>query len=211
VNSAISRLGILGGTFDPIHIGHLRAAIELLEILELKRVHLLAAAIPAHRAAPLFSATRRLEFARMTCRAEPRLYVDARELERTTPSYMIDSLRELRAEFPHTMLLMALGVDAYNGLESWQQAGELLNFCHVVVLSRPGCVLRELELTQGRFVAADGIDRAVGQVCQIQIPQLQISASMIRERIEDGRSLHGLLNAEVCAAIEQDFPRHSKL
>jgi len=197
------RIGLFGGTFDPIHNGHLRAAIELLEQLELDRVHLIPAAVPPHRPQPQFSATERLALLRLALEGQVGLEADDCELERGGPSYSIDTLREMRRRFPDAVLHLALGVDAYNGLPQWHQAAALLDECHLIVLKRPGTELADLGLSAGRMVERKDQLRGkpAGLVLTLDIPQLAISATQVRDKLARGLSLFGLLPDAVAGRL----------
>jgi len=132
------RIGILGGTFDPVHIGHLRGALEVAEMFGLDELRLIPNARPPHRDTPNCSAQDRLAMVRLAVQDLPPLCVDARELERDKPSYTIDTLMSLRAELAaDDQLLLVVGWDAFCGLPTWHRWEELLDYCHILVLQRP--------------------------------------------------------------------------
>jgi nicotinate-nucleotide adenylyltransferase len=131
-------VGLLGGSFDPVHYGHLRPALEVLESCGLERILLVPAARPPHRAPPVASAEQRLAMLRAAVAGEPRLVVDDRETRREGPSYTVDTLVSLRAELGARPLCLVLGADAFLGLESWHRAAELFSLAHLVVMHRPG-------------------------------------------------------------------------
>ena len=129
---------ILGGTFDPVHFGHLRPALEVQEALEIPRVHLVPCRLPPHRDLPQASPQQRLELLQLAVAKEPALAIDTRELDRSGPSYMVDTLASLRAERGQQPLCLALGMDALLGLESWYHWRDIAELCHLVVMQRPG-------------------------------------------------------------------------
>ncbi len=131
-------IGILGGTFDPIHHGHLRCAQELLQDLPLDEVRLVPCRIPPHRDTPQASAEQRLRMLKAALDGAPGLTVDDRELSREGPSYTVDTLHSLRAEFGATPLCLIVGMDAFNGLDRWHRWQELIGLAHIVVAHRPG-------------------------------------------------------------------------
>jgi len=135
----LNAIGIFGGTFDPIHIGHLRTCVELREYLQLEEMHMIPCARPAHREQPGISAIHRLA---MLCRAiegEPGLRADDRELRRKGLSYTVDTLQELRHEKGDDCpLYLCVGMDSLANLDSWQRWQELTAFAHLVVVARPG-------------------------------------------------------------------------
>ena len=128
-----SAIGILGGTFDPIHYGHLRTAFELWQELRLAEVRLLPAGTPPHRDQLYAAADVRLRMVRAAVAGQPYFVVDDREVRRTGPSYSVDTLTELRREYPERSLCLLLGMDAFLGLPQWHRWRELLTLAHVVV------------------------------------------------------------------------------
>jgi nicotinate-nucleotide adenylyltransferase len=186
-------LGVLGGTFDPIHVGHLRLALETLEQLSLEQVAFVPCREPPHRAAPSRPVEFRLELVRAAIAAEPRFCVDERELERPGPSYTIDTLVELRGEEPQRPLCLLLGMDAFLGLPTWHRWTELSDYAHIVVAHRPGWVppgdgvLGEL-LAARRTADVTGLhEQPSGRVVIVPITQLEISATALRRGLADGR------------------------
>src|SRR3569832_105068 len=131
-------IGLLGGTFDPIHFGHLRPAMDLLDELGLDHVRLIPCGVPPHRAAPRAHAEHRLTMLRLAVSGEPRLRVDERELRRPGPSYMVDTVLSLREELGDTPLALIIGMDALNGLATWRRWRKLVDLCHLIVMERPG-------------------------------------------------------------------------
>ena len=130
-------IGILGGTFDPIHLGHLRMAIELYDVLDLAKVHIIPCFQPVHRKQPVASPEQRLAMVKCAVQDEPALFADDREIRRKNPSYMIDTLLELRAEMPGTPLALMVGIDAFLGFTSWHRWREILEQAHIIVAHRP--------------------------------------------------------------------------
>jgi nicotinate-nucleotide adenylyltransferase len=198
-------IGILGGTFDPIHHGHLRLALELYERLELQQVRLLPSARPPHREAPTVTPEQRMHMLRLALADEPALCADDRELRRTGPSYMVDSLSELRAEYPGTPLCLLLGMDAFLGLPTWHQWPRLIELAHLVVVQRPDThhplpdVLShfvERYRCHGRLQNADK-----GRILMLEIPALSISATYIRSLLHNGRNPRYLLPPTVLQFI----------
>ena len=129
---------ILGGTFDPVHFGHLRPALDVQQTLGVEKVWLLPCGLPPHRARPGLSAAQRLELLELAIDAEDGLAIDGRELQRDGPSYMVDTLESLRVEAGEQPVCLALGVDALAQLDSWHRWRDILSLCHLVVMQRPG-------------------------------------------------------------------------
>ncbi len=200
-----SPLALLGGTFDPIHFGHLRLAEELAESLRIPQVRLIPAGQPPHRGQPRADARHRLEMARRAVAGNPRFLVDDRELRRAAPSYSVDTLADLRAELPaRTPLVLFMGADAFLGLTTWHEWRRLFELAHIAVAQRPGFSaaawedalpdpLRRLLATHRGEQADEILDKPCGRIFLQRITQLDISASQIRERALRGQSLRYLL------------------
>lgn len=204
-------VGILGGTFDPVHYGHLRLADEVRRALQLAEVRLLPAGNPYHRssAPPLASALQRLEMARLGVAEFPGLAVDAREALQATPSYTVDTLASLRAELGATPLLMLLGADAFVTLPTWRRWTDLFELAHLVIIARPGfAVPTPLPAALEAAWAVRGIDdpdllsRGVGRIYRQQVTPQPISATAIRTILRAGQRPDGLLPPAVVAYIE---------
>ncbi len=131
-------MALLGGTFDPVHYGHLRCADEARQKLGLKNLYLLPAGSPPHRDEPQATCKQRLDMLQLARREFPLLLIDDRETRRNGPSYMVDTLQELRQELPNRSLLLLIGQDVANQLHSWYQWQQLFELAHIVILTRPG-------------------------------------------------------------------------
>jgi len=125
-------IGVFGGEFDPIHNGHLRTAFELWQELRLTEVRIVPTGSPPHREPPYASAELRLHMVRAAIADQPAFMVDDRETRRTGMSFSVDTLTELRAEFPNRSLCLLLGMDAFLGLPNWHRWREILDLAHVV-------------------------------------------------------------------------------
>jgi nicotinate-nucleotide adenylyltransferase len=186
-------VGLFGGTFDPIHFGHLRAAFELTELLDLQRVLFIPAADPPHRGRPLADAPARLAMVLAAVEDEESFAVDDRELRRPGPSYTVLTLEELRREYGDTPLVLMLGMDAFLGLPTWHRWTELLDLAHVAVAHRPGAAVPssgELGRLIGRCRARDRSEIAAAPSGRIFVhpgTQLDISSTDLREALLAGR------------------------
>lgn len=195
-------IGVFGGTFDPIHFGHLRPALELSEQLSLQRMLLVPCSVPPHRPQPQASVEQRLAMLQRAVEGEPALQIDERELRRSGPSYMVDTLVSLRDELADTPLCLCIGVDAFLGLPGWHRWQELLQLAHIVVAHRPGWQLDEKSM-KGELGALmnSHLERDVsaiteqkaGNILLCSVTQLAISATAIRKCIQAGRSARYLL------------------
>jgi nicotinate-nucleotide adenylyltransferase len=201
---------ILGGTFDPVHFGHLRPALDVQQALDIERVHLLPCRIPPHREMPLLNDEQRLELLRLAVEGEPGLAVDARELRRAGPSYMVDTLLSLRAEHAQQPVCLALGMDALTGLDSWHRWEEIPALCHLVAMQRPehswprqGRVAERLAPLRVTDVGALR-SRLAGGVLSVPVTQMAVSSTRIRGLLAAGRSARYLLPAAVLEKIRQE-------
>jgi nicotinate-nucleotide adenylyltransferase len=200
-------IGIYGGTFNPVHYGHLRTALEVSEKFALDELRLLPCAQPAHRAEPEVAAAERLQMLQLAIRDYPSLSCDTRELERTGPSYMVDTLATIRAEIADTPLLLFIGTDAFNVLTSWHRWQALFDYAHIIVMTRPGF--------KSNALLDFYIDRQVddryslkschsGKIYFQQVTQLDISASLIRKIIAERKNSSFLLPESVIEYIQEN-------
>lgn len=215
----MTAVGIFGGTFAPIHHGHLRLAIELRERLGLDRVHLIPAGEPPHRARPAISAQRRLDWVRLGCAGEPGLFVDDRELRRGGRSYTYDTLASLRAELPDASLVLLLGDDAASQFHTWHRWQEIPQLAHLVFVHRPqaAAVLAPavLALMHDRLVTEPGIlcAQTAGRFMTAAVPPLAISSTRIRGLLKARRSVRGLVPQAVIDSFTHediDFLTHDE-
>lgn len=201
-------LALWGGTFDPVHNGHLRMAVELRQWLGAASMRLLPAAAPPHRAAPLASAAQRLAMLELAAAGEPGLVVDGRELGRPGPSWTFDTLVELRDELPGATLVLCLGSDAFLGFTGWHRWQEIMTLAQLAVVERPGAGLeqcRQLGRELGLAVVETpaGLCRgAAGSLLPVRLPVLDISATAIRAQLQRGESIRYLVPDAVLRYIE---------
>jgi len=206
---SLNPMGVFGGTFDPIHYGHLRSAFELLEAVEFSEIRFLPAANPPHRDATHADAATRAALVRAAIEGEPRFILDDRELRREGPSYSVDTLLDLRAEHAHRSLCLIIGMDAFLGLPQWHQWREILQLAHLVVAHRPGWqapqsgALGELLADRGTHRVGDLHESRAGRVYVRAVTQLEISSSAIRELIRAGRDPRYLVPDPVCRLLAE--------
>ena len=192
LSSGTGPIGIYGGMFDPVHIGHLRTAFELLTACGLSAVRFMPCGMPPHRPPPVAPAGLRLQMLQAALPADPRFAVDERELQRAGPSYMFDTLASLRAEAGNAPLCLLLGADALLGLPGWHRWQELPALAHLVVVHRPGWQLPVTGplaefMAQRRAAGPDALRRLnAGLVLMQQVTQLEISSSAIRALVAAG-------------------------
>jgi len=206
----VKPLGILGGTFDPIHYGHLRPAQEALRALDLGEIRVIPAAMPPHRRAPVASAAQRLRMAELAATDLPGFVVDDRELRRGGLSYTVLTLESFRQELGDRPLCLLLGMDAFEGIETWHQWSRLPELAHLVVMTRPGwtfpaaAALPDWARDRAARDARELIRTAAGRVYFQSVTPQDISATRIREAIARGQPVNGLLPFAVLDYIRQN-------
>ena len=192
-------VAIFGGTFDPIHYGHLRAAAEVRDALGEVDFRLLPSGTPPHREAPHASADQRLAMLRLAVRHHPDFTIDDREISRQGPSYMVETLESLRAEQGAGALILILGQDAANYLDRWHRWQDLFGLCHLVVMTRPesssAYSATLLDTIRPRRTAAIAAlhESCCGYVLHLPVTQLAISSTDIRSQLAAGRNPRFLL------------------
>lgn len=186
-------IGIFGGTFDPIHYGHLRTALELKVLLDLAAVHFVPCANPPHRTMPMTDGRLRLRMVEAAIQGEAGFVADDRELTRAGVSYTIDTLQSFRAELPGRSLCLLLGMDAFLGLPEWHRWQELTTLAHIVVAHRPGWrapttgVLGALLEERGASNVAELATLPAGRIHVQPVTQLEISSTDLRDSLRARR------------------------
>jgi nicotinate-nucleotide adenylyltransferase len=178
------KLGVLGGTFDPIHNGHLAVADAAIECVDLDEVILVPTGNPPHRPPAVASAARRLAMCKLATADDPRLSVSDLELKREGPSYTLDTLLALRGANPHAELYLVLGWDAASQLRSWHRPDEVMALAPVIIVARPGRPAPSEE-----DIESAGLQRDRVLVCSRPTPS--VSGSEIRRAIAAGQSISG--------------------
>jgi len=210
-------IGVYGGTFDPIHFGHLRPVLDIVESLRINQCHIVPCSVPHHRALPIANSTQRLEMITAAIQDEPRFYLDTRELNRTGISYTIDTLESICLEKnSDSPVCLILGSDAFMKFDKWHRWQDIVKLCHLVVSHRPGWDMEKdldsnkltTELTS--FVRECGIKDKVelqkyraGKVIFQSVTQLEISSTNIRALLEKNKSIRYFLPAAVIKIIKQ--------
>ncbi|MCG5500647.1 nicotinate-nucleotide adenylyltransferase [Ectothiorhodospira lacustris] len=201
-------IGILGGTFDPIHFGHLRPALEIQEHLGLDELRFIPCGLPPHRRRPEADVSHRLAMVEQAVALHPGFSVDRRELERDGPSYSVDTLESLRRELGAAVpLCLILGMDAFAGLSSWHRWQDLSSLAHLVVAHRPGsdepAALEDRAAARRAENPADLRAAPAGRILCVPVTQLDISATAIRDRVARGGSPRFLLPEPVLTYIHR--------
>lgn len=202
---------MFGGTFDPVHHGHLRSAVELTQALPVYKLHLIPCQQPVHRNQPQATTAQRLAMLQLALADEPKIYLDERELRRPSPSWSIDTLASLREDYgPDQPLALVIGWDAFCGLSSWSRYTQLLELGHLVVLTRPG-QMHPAPQIEADFLAANLASSSAeltassaGKILELKLPSaLEISATYIRNLIASGLSARYLVPPQVLDFIFQ--------
>jgi nicotinate-nucleotide adenylyltransferase len=208
--SSLNVRGILGGTFDPVHSGHVALAEAALSQLPLSEVLWLPSGSPGHRAPPAASASDRLAMLRLAAQGHPRYRIDDSELDRGEPTYTVHTLTRLRAQQGSAQpLVLLLGSDSFLSLPSWLRWRELFDLAHIAVAGRPGHPLGgsgtapDLAVEIGRRLAPPGQLAAsvAGKIASFDMPAMDISSSAIRAALAAGQYAGRLLPATVLAYI----------
>ena len=193
-------LGVLGGTFDPIHNGHIAAAAAAEQAANLDRVWLVPSRVPPHRQDPVgASSEHRLAMAQLAARERPRWTASSIEIDRIGPSYTYDTLAELRQQFPGTQIFFILGADAFAEIATWSRYPAVLDLANFLVVSRPGITLDSLrERVPSAFSPRPS---AKTRVIQVETTTPDVSSTEIRRRIRAGETLAGLVPNSVADYI----------
>lgn len=183
------RIGVLGGTFDPVHIGHLRPALDVQTALRLDHVRLVPCHLTPHRPQPERSSTLRADLTELATRELPGFVVDDREMQRDEPSYTVDTLASMRAEFSESDLYFMLGVDSLNGLDTWHRWRDLLALSHLVLMRRPGYALNDFArslLAEHSATDVQARERRSGCIVSVDTTELRVSSTAIRALLSRG-------------------------
>ncbi len=187
-------IGIMGGTFDPVHFGHLKPAMDVKQALGLEQVRFLPNRIPPHRAPPWLNVEQRKKLLQIAIEPLPGFEVDTRELDRPGKSFMVDTLASLRDDYPDDSLCLILGMDAFAGLADWHEWQKIPDLCHLVITERPGFdwpASPELQaLKANRVSGVDELKKAgTGGILLQSASLLEISSSDIRRRFKAGQAI----------------------
>lgn len=202
-------IGILGGTFDPVHFGHLRLAMEIQQDVNLEHIRMLPCYQPVHRPPPVASAEDRLAMLQSAVEYEPALQVDEREIQRHEPSYMVDTLESLKQDFDSARICLIMGNDAFLNFNHWHRWEHILELCHIIVAHRPHynvatqSILHNklnMHFTQNK---SDLFSQASGKIYFQKITSLEIAATDIREQIKEGYNPRYLLPEQVYEYIRE--------
>lgn len=199
-------IGVYGGTFNPVHFGHLRTALEIKNLFGMTELRLVPCRLPAHRDEPEVTAKQRFDMLQLAVAACDGMLADPCELEREGPSYMVDTLTWLKQKFPDEILVLIMGMDAFHGLQSWSRWERLFDLAHVLVMTRPDCSIGDLDEVFATKCFADRkqlAQQSAGGLWFQEVTQLNISATQIRALLANQGDVRFLMPEQVLDFIEQ--------
>lgn len=200
-------IGIYGGTFNPVHYGHLRSALEVKEIFGLDEIRLIPCYQPALKNQPSVTAEKRLQMLQLAVEEQDGFVCDSRELDRQGASYMVDTLASLHKDFPEQSLVLFIGTDAFADLSHWHQWQRLFDYAHIVVMTRPDAEnipLIDFFKTRLANTPAELKQSSAGKLYFQNITQLAISSTKLRNLLEKQRSIRFLVPNNVINYIQQN-------
>ena len=204
-------IGILGGTFDPIHFGHLRPALEVMQSAGLEQVRFLPNRQPPHRPQPWLDEQTRCDLVATAISDVPEFVLDDRELKRDGPSWMVDTLASLKQDFPRDSLCLIMGMDAFAGFTHWHRWQDIFDLCHLIVMSRPGTKLPDFQdenasiQPQLTHDVSELANASHGKILLQSVTLLDISATLIRENLLHGQSIRYLVPDNVREKLENRY------
>lgn len=184
-------LGLFGGTFDPLHIGHLRTVLDVQQALNFTDIHIIPNNVPAHREQPVLDGQRRFQLLEKALQDVPGIVADDREIKRQGVSYMVDTLRDIQREFPEKHLCLIIGTDAYNSFCQWHEWQEIMKMAHLIVMQRAGVTAMVNKALDNRLTTEinDLLNEKAGCVYSQSVSQLDVSSTMIRQLIQQQQSI----------------------
>tara|TARA_R110002050_G_scaffold297178_1_gene458255 strand:- start:251 stop:910 length:660 start_codon:yes stop_codon:yes gene_type:complete len=215
----VNNIGILGGTFNPIHLGHTLPAKAVAAHLSLEKVLLIPASIPPHKNTPNVSATQRAAMVKLACDDEPLLHCDERELARDGYSFTVDTLKELSHSYPNSRLHFIMGLDSLLTFTHWHKYKEILSLCHLVVNTRPNYQLTTIDNTTQLLLEKHKVENVktlqnVSSGGILLLPNslpnsedlldINLSSSEIRQRLLNRKNCTHLLSSKVFDFINKN-------
>jgi len=198
-------IGINGGTFDPIHLGHLRPALEVQKALGLEEVRFIPCSQPVHRNQPSVSAKHRCKMIELAIQSQSSFILDKTEIEQNKPSYMINTLKILSKRYNNKSLVLMMGTDAFAKFTTWHQWEEILKLANLAITHRPSEPIPQEgkigQVFQHHWVPK--LSKKTGQIVDIPITQLDLSATALRNYLKQGDCIDFLMPDSVVQYIKQ--------
>lgn len=202
-------IGIFGGTFDPIHNGHLHVAQQVLDLVALDQVHFLPCAIPVHRSVPYESAENRLRMIELAIANQEQFRLNTLEMRRDGKSYMVDTLREIKAGYPGHTICLILGADAFNQIKGWKSPREILRLAHLIVCRRPEVTLDNAIFSDHWVEASASLgDSTESSILALEINENPCSSTRIRDMLEAQTAEIQCLHPDVYEYIQDHHLYH---
>ncbi len=197
-------IGLLGGTFNPIHQGHLSIAQDVLQCLKLERVEFMPCHTPVHRQSPLVSVEHRVSMLKLALKGHDQFHINSCEVDRGGSSYMIDTLRFLQQDEEPSRVLI-VGTDAFNNLHQWKQADRLFDYCHIVVCQRADQVCTQNQFDQYRVSkVSELIKKPIGGLYFLNVSPVPCSSTQLREKLSKQQSVSQYLAQPVVEFIQSN-------
>ena len=201
-------IGVFGGTFDPIHIGHIEPTKDAAKQLNLTQIRLMPAHIPPHKQGTYASTKQRIDMVELVCNVEPLFIADKRETERDKPSYTVDSLAQLKQQQPNAKIFFFIGTDSLLTLHTWHQIEQIFELCHIVVTTRPGYKLSDgIAPAISRRITtniSDVIENQVGQILLLNTCQFDVSSTQIRQAVRQDQDWHSYVHKNIEQYIKSE-------
>jgi len=213
LNPSMEKIGIFGGTFDPIHFGHIHTAKQTAQWLNLDKLFILPSHIPPHKTKTSASPLQRLNMVELACHKDPVLTVDKRELSfhKKSPSYTVETLEELREEYSNAQLFFIVGMDSLLTFSTWHKYQEILSLCHLVVNSRPDYIIDKDNIELTKLLANHQIyhpdelkQKKAGGILLHDAKDWHISSTDIREKIKQNQNCNDLLPKDIISYIKEE-------
>jgi len=211
LKSPVKRIGVFGGTFDPIHFGHIHTAKQTAQWLNLDRLLILPSHIPPHKSKTSATAIQRLAMVDLVCQKEPSLVRDKRELNKHSPSYTVETLQEIKGEYAQAQLFFIVGMDSLLTFKTWYKYQDILSLSHLVVNTRPNYHLDEDNIELSLLLAKHQINHpnelkrnSAGCILFHDSKDWNISSTQIRDKIKNNQNCSEFLPADILSYINEE-------
>lgn len=207
-------IGVFGGTFDPVHYGHIKPALSVQQALNLTQIRFVPNRIPPHRDVPWLNSEQRLSLLKCALQNIPDVCIDERELHREGPSYMVETLQSLKQDMPDEALCLIIGMDAFYGITDWFKWKSLFDLCHLIVTTRPGFDQASISdhmssedyayLRQRMTQDVNALSPLeTGKILLQSVPQLDVSSTQIRTKLLNNEEVSQWLPGDVIQQLKR--------